>query len=373
MTPRLSLIGQLAQSAVLAKTRVRVAVFVVLIAIAATLAFFPERHRAAATLTPTDPQTLGLSETLGQLGALNSVFGKQADVEVALRIGSSIYMRETVMKKLNLAERIDMHDKVELHRWLEDRIRIRSLRGGIIQIEFVSRDKELAYDIVNAVAEATRDRLAEINIRQTSYKREILQKLVDDSAVRLSKAESAFNSYRLENGYADPGTALASISSRGPLLQGALNELEAALAAARQVYAEEHLTVVQLRAERDALKAQLQEALDTEPKPGRQNVGEAVAVSTKLYELERELNLARSLYDSYKRYLEGTSVEDLTSSANIRMLEEPYIDTERQIWWPALGAAITLFLLWMAIEFYRLRPPVGARLEDSDDAPAKIA
>ena len=97
-------------------------------------------------------------------------------------------------------------------------------------------------------------------------------------------------------------------------------------------------------------------------------VGEAVDVSTRLYDLERELNLARSLYDNYQRYLEGTMVEDMTSTANMRMLEEPYVDTERQIWWPAMAGAIALMLLWIAIEFYRLRPPLGARLQEEEHA-----
>jgi hypothetical protein len=42
------------------------------------------------------------------------------------------------------------------------------------------------------------------------------------------------------------------------------------------------------------------------------------------------------------------------------MLEQPYVSTERQYRWSLLAAAIALFLLWMAIEFYRLRPPLGA-------------
>ena len=72
------------------------------------------------------------------------------------------------------------------------------------------------------------------------------------------------------------------------------------------------------------------------------------------------------MYDGYLRYLQGTAVEDLTSTASIRVLEPAYVDTKRQIWSPALAAAIATFLLWMAIEFYRLRPPIGAQLEGDE-------
>jgi uncharacterized protein involved in exopolysaccharide biosynthesis len=77
--------------------------------------------------------------------------------------------------------------------------------------------------------------------------------------------------------------------------------------------------------------------------------------------MERDLGIARSLYDSYLRYLQGTSAEDMTSTANIRILEPAYVDTHRQVWWPMMAGVFAILLLWAAIEFYRLRPPVGAR------------
>ena len=81
------------------------AIFGVCLAILIFFSFFPERYRGAVTLTPTDPTSLGLSGTLGQLGALNSVFGNQAAVEIALKIGRSIYVRQIVAKQLNLMDR----------------------------------------------------------------------------------------------------------------------------------------------------------------------------------------------------------------------------------------------------------------------------
>jgi capsule polysaccharide export protein KpsE/RkpR len=312
-----------------------------------------------ASLTPTDPGSLGLSNTLEQFGALNSVFGKQADVEVALRIGNSIYTRERVILDLSLESRLDM-SKIELHRWLEDKVEIRSLRGGIILIQMDDTDKKMAQEIVAAFTDATRDELAKIMQRQTKYKKELLEKLVAESGLRLSKAQSEFDAFRLQNGYADPGASIGTISGRIPQLRSSIEGVDQRIAAASRLFTPENIAIVQLQGERDALTEQLNEALDKRPGVGAGTVGEVVDASTKAYELDRELKVARSLYTNYIRYLEGTTVEDLTSKANIRLLEQPYVSTERQYRWSLLAAAAALFLLWMAIEFYRLRPPLGA-------------
>jgi len=359
MTPRHSLIGSFAGLKPLDRLWKRALLFGVPMAVLVGLAAFPETFRVEASLTPTDPGSLGLSNTLEQFGALNSVFGKQADIEVALRIGNSIYTRDRVIGDLSLESRLDM-SRIELHRWLEDNVEIRSLRGGIILIQMDDTDKKIAQEIVTAFTEATRDELANIMQRQTKYKKELLEKLVAESGLRLSKAQSEFDTFRLQNGYANPDASIETISGRIPGLRSSIQGVDQRIAAASRLFTPENIEIVQLQAGRDALTDQLNEALDKRPGVGAGTVGEVVGVSTKSYELDRELKVARSLYTNYIRFLEGTVVEDLTSAANIRMLEQPYVSTERQYRLSLLAAAVALFLLWIAIEFYRLRPPLGA-------------
>lgn len=366
MTPRRSLVGQVTRWHLLDRFWRRAMIFGLTALVLLVLAFFPERHKASATLTPADPATLGLSGTLGQLGAINSVFGRQADVEVALRVGTSLSTREEVIEELDLADRLGYDSMIDVHRFLEDEVTMRSLRGGIIVVEMEGRDPDLALEIVSSYSRATRERLAVITRRQTEYKRKILIELVDEANDRLATAQAAYNEYRLARGYADPSTNVIAIVSRVPALQAALDAKELEIASAGQLYANDHMVMVQLRGERDALQAQLSEALRSTPTSQGNTVGEAVQVSSELFKLERELDMARSLYDNYMRFLEGTTVEDLTSEANIRVLEDPHVETERQLWLPALAASIAVFLLWLAIEFYHLRPPLEARRRETE-------
>ena len=360
MTPRRTFIGTILRVRAFQNPWAGRAALAFGIAVCLFLAFFPERYRAAVTLTPSDPASLGLSGTLGQLGAINNVFGNQAAVEIALKVGRSVGVRDVVIKRLKLRERLQLNE-VALHRWLQDRITIRSLRGGIVLFEMHDGDAEFARSVVGAYSSATQTQLAEISRRQTEYKRDVLLRLVSEASARLARAQGAYDTFRLRNRYAFPEESIRAIGSQIPMLEAAIKAKEVQLTAARQFATDQNMTVRQILAELSSLRRQLAQ-VETTNLAQDDSVGRAVASSTEAQRLARELRISRLLYDNYTRFLEGTSVEDLTSTANVRVLEQPFVDTERQVNWPFVAAALALALLLAAIEFYRLRPPVGDRV-----------
>jgi uncharacterized protein involved in exopolysaccharide biosynthesis len=362
MAPPRSLIGTLAALRLLSTFGRRCAVFGGLIALFTLLSFYPERYRAAASLMPADPQSLGISSALGS--TTSTVFGNQAVVEVALRVTNSVYSRNIVIDQLNLTKRLGW-SRIAILRWLERNVDIRSLRGGIISIEMQTRDPQLGHDIVAAYAKAAQNRLAQISRQQTAYKRDVLLQLVDDSSRRLAVAQSAYDNFRLRNRAPEPTTAVQAVSNRIPQLEAAAKVKQVELASARQLFTDDNPVVRQKIAELHALEAELAEVKATTQSDDA-TVGQAVSTSSQLFRLQRDLKIARTLYDNYLTYLQGTAVEDMTSMANMRVLEPAFIDPERQIWWPTAAIAAALLLVWGAVEFYRLRPPVGATLSDRE-------
>lgn len=359
MTPPRSIVGTVVSLRAFRTVRSRALIFGLLVLLTGLLAFFPERHRAAVTLTPTDPQSLGLSGTLGQLGAINNVFGNQAAVEIALRVSKSVQVREMVIDKLGLEKRLGK-TRLQLHRYLVDRVTERSLRGGIILVEMTDRDQVLARDIVAAYSAAMQSRLAEISQTQTKYKRNVLEQLVGEASTNLARAQATYDAFRLKNRAPNPLTDVDVVSMRIPQIEGTIKAKQVALATARRLYTDDNTVIQQMLAEIDALRVQLRQVRATSPENST-TVGSAVATSSALFKLERDLAVQRSLYDSYLKFLQGTAVENLTSTANIRILEPPFVDTDRQIWWPMAALSGILLLIWGLIEFYRARPPVGIR------------
>lgn len=313
-------------------------------------------------MTPTDPSSLGLGGALGQLGALNTVFGNQAAIEISLKVARSMDVRRMVIDQLKLMKERNFANAVEADRWLDRKVVIRSLRGGIILIEVQDENPDLALRLVTTFADATRERLAEINRRQTAYKRDVLEKLVGDASDRLADAQNAYDTFRLTTRNAEPNFALASVNARIEAIRAAIKSKEVALNAARQFATDENISVKQILAELDALRGQLQIAMAQSPEVSG-SVGRIVQQSTRVRELERKLILARGLFDGYKRFLEGTAVEDLTSTASVRVLEPPFLDSSRQLNVIPLAIGILILLIGFVIEFYQLRRPVGASQE----------
>lgn len=358
-----SIIGTLAATEAFRRPGRRRAIFAVLIAICAVLAIFPERYRAAVTLAPTDPSALGLGGALGQLGAAQSVFGNQTATEVTQTVARSVLVRGFVIDKVDLMRRKGFHDRVDAFRWLDRQVTIRTIRGGMVQMETQLHDPDLARALITAYASITRQQLAIINRQQTSYKRRVLEKLVAEANDRLDRAQAAYDVFRLRTRYSDPRAAIEAIGDRIPALQAAIKAKEVQLSAEEQFATGDNMSVRQIRAELRALQSQLaqQQALNPEQE---NSVGRVVQESTKGKRLERELLIAQSLYEGYNRYLQGTAVEDMTSSANMRIIEQPFIDTARQFNMVFLLLGFMLALLAFAIEFYNLRPPLEAHADD---------
>ena len=351
-----SLIGKLSRGPILRSNGWRRLVLALLIALCGFLSFFPEKYRAAVSLTPTDPASLGLSGTLGELGSSGGVFGNQAAIEVSLKVARSGYVRNTVAKKLDIENKLQK-SRISSLRWLEQEVDIRSLRGGIIQFEIKLTDRVLAKQIIAAYSEAVREQLGVIAREQIAYKQRILTELVERASDRLAIAQAAYDVFRLQTRYSNPENAIAGIGDRIPRLEDALLNKKVELNTLREFATDDNMRVRQVLSEVEALDDELRRVRSASP-TNENSLGQVVESSTKARKLKRELDVAQTLYDNYSRYLQGTPVENLTSSANIRILEPPYIDTSRQYNFLPMALGLIILLFGMAIEFYRMRPPL---------------
>jgi tyrosine-protein kinase Etk/Wzc len=360
MTPRLSIIGRLAHHRVLANNLVRRLAFLLAVVAFAVLALYPQRYRAIVSLAPTDPASLGLNGSVLQLGGAASVFGSQAALDLSLKIGRGVYVRSLVAKQAKVAEHLGKSD-LDAVRWLEDAVVMRTLRGGIIQIDTLNRDPVFAQKLITTYADALRDQLGIIAQKQIAYKRGIIENLVATSSERYQRAQIAYDAFRRQSRYAQPDVGVEALTGRVPIKESQILDKERELNNLLKFATPDNIQVRRVVADLATLRAQLAQA-ESAQSSDKGSLGKVIQQTTELSRLQRELDVSRELYYNYRRTLQTTSVEDMTAAANIRILEPTYIDPDRQLNMIPLVLAILVGLLGLGIEFYRWRPPVGDRL-----------
>lgn len=160
MTPPRSVIGSLARLRVIRRPWPRRAVAALLVLVLALLTLFPERYRAAVTLIPSVPVRADVR---------SGSFADQAATEIAVRIAGSVRVREAVAQRLDLGTRLGTGDPVAVSRWLARNVIVRTVRGGIVQIETSSTDPAFARALVGATAQATQDRLPDPRVLEPPH------------------------------------------------------------------------------------------------------------------------------------------------------------------------------------------------------------
>lgn len=331
----------------------------------AVLSVWPAPYRAAVTLTPVDPSTLGVNPASngGGLGALAMLgsggsMSTQQLIESSLQVSRSVYVRKLVAARLNLPTRLGKDEPSTL-RWLERQVDARSLRGGIIEVDTKQHDSGLALDLTAAYADAIREQMGIVNRTQNSVRQKALEQVLDQAGDRLSKAQAAYDTYRLKTGSGDPLTNALQVAGRGPALDDMIAAKQAELQALRRFATDSNFKVQKAQAELAGLQARAAQARSGTSEANG-SVGRVVAQTSQGLALRRELELSTMMYEAAKRNLQGTLAESLVSTVNIRVLEQPYLDPDRQYNYWAVALLALVLGLGIAVEIYRAKPPLSA-------------
>jgi capsule polysaccharide export protein KpsE/RkpR len=345
-------------------TRRRVCVAVAAAALA-VLSVWPVPHRAAVTLTPVDPSTLGVNpaSNSGGLGALAMLGGggsmsTQQLIESSLQVSRSVYVRKLVATRLNLPARLGKSEQATL-RWLEHEVDARSLRGGIIEVDTKQHDADLALELAGAYADAIREQMGIVNRTQNSLRQKALEQVLDQAGDRLSKAQAAYDTYRLKTGSGDPLTNALQVAGRAPALDDMIAAKQAEIAGLRRFATDGNFRMQKAQAELAGLQARAAQARSGTSEANG-SVGRVVAQTSQGLALRRELELSTMMYEAAKRNLQGTLAESLVSTVNIRVLEQPYLDPDRQYNYWAVALLALVLGLGVAVEVYRAKPPLSA-------------
>jgi capsule polysaccharide export protein KpsE/RkpR len=339
-------------------------VFGLLAALFALLAIWPRHYIAEAELVPQTSGT-GLSSLLsgGATGSnilnLNNILGQGQSIEAGLAASRSHVVATDVISTLHLVGRPGFPTAAKAEVKLRQKVNIEAVRGAIIQIKARDSSPKFALQLAAGFSAAIERRLSSLSLEQTVAKRNVAADRLKDAAVGLARAQGALAAFRDANKLAAPEAQLGAAVSQLANLQAQLRAKQVELGELLRFATPNNLQVEAAQAAIASLKAQISQAQSTSGADFAGTVEGTASKGAQYLNLYRNERFYEVISEIYTRYLEATTIDELSSSDTVSELEPPFVDPKLQynIW--AVGLLFLDALLAFGAEFYVLRPPLG--------------
>lgn len=331
------------------------------------LVFFPRPWVARAKIVPQDTSVTASSTTslLGALGAGSNSIGSlltggKPSNDLYLVIGRSDTVKRNVIEALKLVgPGQKFADERDAMIWLDRKVDIHLLLGGVMEIEAKLYDADEAKRLTVAYANAISRNLARFGRQIIINKRRLLQERFTNAQDRVATAERTLDAFRRANNLADPEEQLgAGLSSRARL-EGELQARQVEYTTMQRFRGPESVELQGLRQDITTLQGQLTRTASPQTTVTGPNVAGLTAIQLQYLTLFRNLEFQNQIYNTYRRSAEQVEVEELAaeSASYIQIIDQADLAPERQhnIWAMAALAAIALFVLFF--EWYA--PAVG--------------
>ncbi|MDQ2859260.1 MAG: capsule biosynthesis protein, partial [Pseudomonadota bacterium] len=285
--------------------------------------------------------------------------GRPQSIETELAVGRSHAVVRDVIARLHLIGRRGLRDASQADVKLRKKVNIEAVRGSILQVKVWDTDPAFARELAAGFADEIHDRLASLNLEQTGEKRAVAENRMSDATIRLAKAQAAIARFRASNKLAAPEAQLGAAVTQLASLQGRLQAKRVQLNTLLGFATTDNVQVKAVQGEIVSLQAEIARAQSPSGSAGAATLAGMAAKNSEYFNLYRDERYSQVLYEIYTRYLEATTIDELSANNNISMLEPAYVDPARQfnIWAVALFWLVVLLAL--TSEFYILRPPVG--------------
>ena len=345
-----------------AEVRHRRLIYLVAAAVAAVLIFFPRPFVARAKIVPQDTSASAASTTtlLGALGSGSQSIGSlltggRPSNDLYLIIGRSDTVKADVIRALHLVgpDR-QFGSEREASLWLDRKVDIHLLLGGVMEIETKLYDPGEAYRITVAYANAISRNLARFGRQIITNKKNILQQRFANSRRRVADAEAKFNAYRRANHLADPEAQLGAGLSARARLEGELQAKQVEYATLQQFRGPDSDELASLRGDIDGLRRELSRTTSPQTANIGPNVAGLTAIQLQYLTLFRDLQFQIQILNVYQRSSEQVEVEELAaeSASYIQVIDPAGIAPERQfnVW--AIATLGGIILLALFTEWY---------------------
>lgn len=331
----------------------RWAIYAIAAAILAVLAVFPRPYAARAKIVPQDTSVTASSTTslLGALGASSNGIGSlltggRPSNDLYLIIGRSDSVTDQVISALKLVgpDRPFRSNRAA-QLWLERKVDIHLLLGGVMEIQTKVYDPAEAVRITATYAEAISRQLAGFGRQIIVNKQRLVTGRFKDAVEKMDRSARELAIFRATNNLPDPQAQFGSALSERTMLEADIQAKQIELTTLREFRGPENVELREGEIELAALRARL--ARTATPALGLSGT------TLQYLTLFRNYQFRQSIYSVYQRSAEQVAVEELASesASYIQVIDPAHIDADRKynIWALALLLGVGLLALFTEI------------------------
>jgi capsule polysaccharide export protein KpsE/RkpR len=325
---------------------------------------WPKQYMARADLMPDDSggslsSVLGSASGGGGLLSLGALLGNHQSIEADLTIARSQAVIKDVLKDLDPAMRKGLGTESRAEVKLRHKVDLESIRGSILQITVKDRKPDVAMALTASYVTAIRGRMTALNLEQTAQKKAIAVNRMKQATIDLATAQEALSRFRETNKLAVPEEQLGSSIALMTGLQAKMEAEQVELQTLRKFATGNNIEVQAAEADIASLQGQIA-AAQTKARVGdAPTIGTMTPTITQYENLYRDERYAQAAYEIYRRYLDTVTVDEISATTNLDVIDPPFINPARQYNVSAVGALVLVLLLGVIAEFYAVRPPPG--------------
>lgn len=338
--------------------RARRLTYLVLALILAVLCLFPRPYLARAKILPQDTSSaagLGNLMTLigGQSQSFASLLTGRSSGDLYLVIGRSDSVANRVARDLKLVGPNGYSSEAAAKRYLERKVDITLLLGGIIEIESKTDDPEQSTRLTTAYVDALSKELAAFGEQIIVNKQRIINRRFAAAEQRVAETESALNAFRRANNLAAPEAQLGTELSLRTNLQAELQAKQIELQTLRQFSGPENPQLKSVQSQIASLQEQIRRTAAPATGAAGPNLAGSSQLQNRYLSLFRDYRLAQAIYEVYARSAEQLAVDQLAAetASYVQVIDPAYIDIDRQfnVWAIALLALVVVMAVFTEI------------------------
>lgn len=179
----------------------------------------PPTFTAKTQFLPPQQQQSAAASMLASLSSLGGLAGAAAGIknpsDQYVAFLKSVSLQDALIARFDLVKRLEVDNRTDARRKLEDMVRTALGKEGLISIEVDDKDPQFAAALANAHVEELKKLMGRLAVTEAQQRRAFFEKQLQEAKVNLAKAEAALKSSGVSEALlkSNPAAALAGVAA----------------------------------------------------------------------------------------------------------------------------------------------------------------